>query len=165
MEILDTIFSYVLPIGGGMTVGGVLIFIGSKVIKSIGNKIVDRININQVEQEAVDRGIEKIKEISFTQSIQPVVESELKKVTETANDYLLKQLKEVKEGYANLVNILTKFSAYFDNSVGVPENVKKELKEALSGATPVENVTQEIVVETKEDAPEPEKQEKVSIER
>ena len=167
MEILDAIFSYVLPIGGGITVGGAIIAIGAKVIKSGVSKLIDKINVKQIEQEAVQRGIDKIKDISFTQSIQPVVESELKKVTETANEYLFKQLKEVKEGYANLVTILAKFSAYFDNSVGIPENVKKELKDALAGATPVEEIKQEITVsapEEPEEEPEEETPE-ISIER
>ena len=39
--------------------------------------------------------MERIKQVSFKQNIQPIVESELKKVTETANEYIKKQLKEV----------------------------------------------------------------------
>ena len=45
-----------------------------------------------------------------------------------------KELAEVKAEYKTLIDIIKKLSAYFDNSIGVSETAKQELKQAIAQA-------------------------------
>lgn len=78
--LLNQIWGYVLPIGGGVTLGALIIAILVPTIKGVINKAVSKVDIAKIEQAAVDKGLDKIKTVSFKQSIQPVVESELRKI-------------------------------------------------------------------------------------
>ena len=61
MEILNTIWQYVLPIGGGVTLGALIIGILVPVVKGTVSKLIDRINVEKIEEKAVNAGVEKIK--------------------------------------------------------------------------------------------------------
>ena len=139
MEILNTIWQYVLPIGGGVTLGALIIGILVPVVKGTVSKLIDRINVEKIEEKAVNAGVEKIKTMSFKQSIAPLVKSELVKVVEVVDDKLNEKLDEVDKRYSEIVNILAKLSAYFDNSIAVSETAKQELREALADAAKTSN--------------------------
>lgn len=139
MEILNTIWQYVLPIGGGVTLGALIIGILVPVVKGTVSKLIERINVEKIEEKAVNAGVEKIKTMSFKQSIAPLVKSELVKVVEVVDDKLNEKLDEVDKRYSEIVNILSKLSAYFDNSIAVSEPAKQELREALADAAKTSN--------------------------
>lgn len=147
MEVLDKIWAYVLPVGGGITLGALIIAILVPVIKGVITRAVAKIDIDAVEKKAVNKGIDKIKTVSFKQSIQPVVESELKKVTEEANRYLEKQIDDLNSNYFKIIIILEKFAAYFDNSIAVSDATKDELRKALTDAQNCAKIEQDISVE------------------
>lgn len=147
MKVLDQIWGYVLPIGGGITLGALIIAILVPVVKGIINKALSKIDVAKIEQTAVDKGLDKIKTMSFKQSIQPVVESELRKITEEANRYLETQVDGMNENYLKIVAILEKFAAYFDNSIAVSETAKKELRETIDDAQKGGKIEQSISVE------------------
>ena len=153
MEILNTIWQYVLPIGGGVTLGALIIGILVPVVKGTVSKLIDRINVEKIEEKAVNAGVEKIKTMSFKQSIAPLVKSELVKVVEVVDD----KLNEVDKRYAQIVNILAKLSAYFDNSIAVSEDAKQELRDALADAAKTSYIADDeigVVVErTEEEKP------------
>jgi hypothetical protein len=71
----------------------------------------------------------------------------MKKINEHSTEVLKKELKEVKERYNKLIEIITKLAAYFDNSIGVPEEKKEDLKKALNGAVECPTTAESIVVE------------------
>ena len=75
MEILNTIWGYVLPIGGGLTVGAIIVAIALPILKGSVTKIVSRLNVEEIEKKAVERGVEQVKKVSFTQNIEPIVKS------------------------------------------------------------------------------------------
>lgn len=154
---LQEIWNYALPIGGGVAVSTIVIALGGAFIKGIVNKAVAKVNLAEVEKKAVDSGIDKLKTVSFKQSIQPLVTSELQKVTETVLHKVDEKLDVVDDGFYKVVNILEKLSAYFDNSIAISEEAKEELREALAEAK-VGAVKEEIIVI--EDKPEPKKEEK-----
>ena len=77
--------------------------------------------------------------VGFKQSIAPLVKSELVKVVEVVDDKLNEKLDEVDKRYSEIVNILSKLSAYFDNSIAVSETAKQELREALADAAKTSN--------------------------
>lgn len=135
MDTLTNIWNWVLPIGGGITLGAIIIFIGTLLIKGAFNKITAKLNIDKLQETAILRAIEKIKTISFEQSIQPVVESGLKKVSEEANGRIAEAYGDLRKRYDALLGVVVALSAYFDNSVGVPDETKKALKDAIDKAT------------------------------
>ena len=147
MEVLDIIWQYIAPIFGGLSIAGVISAIIYGCLKGAFNRTISKINTEKIAKDAVDKGVEKVREVSFKHNIQPIVQSELKKVTEEANEYLKQELESVKEQYAKLLNVLGKFAAYFDNSIGVPDEAKQELKQALLDAK-IEPKTDEIVVDS-----------------
>lgn len=133
-QIWDTIAPYVT----GTTIGSIVMIAVTTIIKSaiakLGKKQDEVFSSKVVAKEVSNEMKDEIKNISFEQTIQPLVESELKKVTEAANEYVKQQLKETQEGYNKLLNCLEKLSAYFDNSIGVPDEAKAELKQAIEDA-------------------------------
>ena len=149
MEVLTQLQAWLLSILGGVTLSGVIGTIIFLVLKGAFNKTISKINVEKIVEKATDKGTEKVKKIAFTQSIQPVVESELKKITETANTYIKEQLDLMEEKYDKIIVVLEKLSAYFDNSIGVSEEAKKELKVALEEAktNKVVNLQEVAVVE------------------
>ena len=145
MEILNTIWQYVLPIGGGVTLGALIIGILVPVVKGTVSKLIDRINVEKIEEKAVNAGVEKIKTVSFKQSIAPLVKSELVKVVEVVDDKIDEKLDDVDKRYAQIVNILAKLSAYFDNSIAVSEDAKQELRDALADAAKTSYNAEEVI--------------------
>ena len=133
-QIWDTIAPYVT----GTTIGSIVMIAVTTIIKSaiakLGKKQDEVFSSKVVAKEVSNEMKDEIKNISFEQTIQPLVESELKKVTEAANEYVKQQLKETQDGYNKLLNCLEKLSAYFDNSIGVPDEAKAELKQAIEDA-------------------------------
>lgn len=152
---LANIWNIIAPYVAGGTLGGtilvsVVLILRAAICKkidgvkeSVNNKVI----ANDVSKELIDI----IKNISFEQNIQPLVESELKKVTEEANSYVAQQLKETQEGYNKLLCCVEKLAAYFDNSIGVSDEAKAELKQAIAEAkipeTPSNEFTTKVVVE------------------
>lgn len=170
MEELTNIWNMIAPYVAGGTLGGTILITCLLILRSAILRRIDKSDqkFNQKEVTTdVTSGVlagvkEEIKSISFEQNIQPLVQSELKKVTEQANEYLKQQLKETQEGYDKLLNCLEKLSAYFDNSIGVSDEAKAELKQAIEEAkvpvepantfetkVVVEEQPKEIVIETK----------------
>lgn len=147
MEWLNNAWNVVAPYLSGITLGGVLSAIFYALLKAGFTKTINKIDVEKIAKTATDKGVDRVKEISFKQSIQPLVESELRKVTEEANKYIEKELKEVKDEYQKIIDILEKQAQYFDNAIGVPQKTKDELKEAIKVARGEQlNDTEEIQV-------------------
>lgn len=166
IESLQQIWDTIAPYVTGTTIGSIVMIAVTTIIKSaiakLGKKQDEVFSSKVVAKEVSNEMKDEIKNITFEQNIQPLVKSELKKVTEEANAYLKQQLKETQEGYNKLINCLEKLAAYFDNSIGVPDEAKAELKQAIEEAkvpaeptntfetkVVVEEQPKEIVVEKK----------------
>ena len=166
MDDLANIWNMIAPyVTNGAIWGAIASILGaciSRAIKKSKNETTAALNTKVVANEVKQEIKDDIKNISFEQNIQPLVKSELKKVTEEANEYVKQQLKETQEGYNKLLNCLEKLSAYFDNSIGVSDEAKAELKQAIEEAkvpaeptntfetkVVVEEQPKEIVIETK----------------
>lgn len=151
MENLQNIWNWVLPIGGGLTVGAIIVTIGLFILKATFNKAIAALGIDKfvkkvedTQHEASDKAVERIKEISFKQSIQPIVESELEKVTEKANGYIEGQVSDLRESNERIVTAIAALGAYFEDSI-VPDAKKAAFAEAIAAAkSPVK--AQEVAV-------------------
>lgn len=143
MEMLDVVIQWIVGIVGGLSISAIISAIIYGLVKGIAKKIVAKINVEKISEKATERGIEKIKKISFEQSIQPVVESELKKITEQANEYIKKEIGVLQNQYNALLETLEKFYAFFDDSM-VSEKKKNELKQSIEEAKLLLNVSAEL---------------------
>ena len=107
---------------------------------------ISKINVEKIADLATDKGVERVKKVSFTHNIQPIVESELKKINEYSIEVFNKKMETITKQYEMIVQILIKFSAYFDNSIGVPDSAKEDLKKILLEALENEPKQAESVV-------------------
>ncbi len=134
MEFLNHIWGVIAPYLAGISVGGILTAVLYGCLKGAFSKTISKINVEKIAEQATNKGIDKVKEVSFKHSIQPVVNSELNKITEKANDYIDIEINKLNDRYEKIINILSKLSAYFDTSIFVSEEAKAELKEAIADA-------------------------------
>ena len=151
MEVLNSVLAWVLGILGGVSFTAIGIFILRSVIISIGKKIAEKITLKKFHDELMEEHKKSVKEISFKQSIEPLVLSNLEKVNEKVDERLTRELKELKTRNDKLVNIIKCFASFFDDSYMVNAEKKQALQEAFEDYKIIEPIQdQEIVVENKE---------------
>ena len=160
MEFLNEIWVWIMSAVGGVSLSAIISAIIYGCLKGAFNKTISKINVESIADKATEKGVERVKKVSFTHNIQPLVESELKKVNEHSVEVLKKELADVQAKYDNVINILDKLACYFDNSIGVAEEKKTELKQAIAKAQNKPMVAEsvvidEIVVPTTKQAVEP----------
>lgn len=161
----------------GISVGGVsLLTIICTILwfclKSAFNKTIRKINIEKFYEDAYKKGfnagVDRVKEITFKHNIEPLVISKLEQVNEFSVAIVREELGKTQAKYDKLVAIIEKLSNYFDNSIGVPEEKKEELKEAIANAKSSEICEQvieseQVVVEEQKSEKQPEKSPKKDI--
>lgn len=168
MEILNSIWVWILSILGGVSITTILTFVIRITLTNSFKKTIAKIDVEKIAEKATDKGVAKVKKISFTHNIQPIVESELVKINEKSTEVLKKELADVQKKYDNLIVIMEKLSAYFDNSIGVAEEKKADLKNAIANAkndtiTAESVIIDEFVDEDVKSVAEPEKPTKTNI--
>ena len=153
MEILNEIWVWIVSALGGVSLAGVISAAIYGCLKGAFSKTISKIDVEKIAKDATNKGIDKVKAVSFSHSIQPLVESELKKINEMSVEVVKKELNEVKAEYRTLINIVKKLSAYFDNSIGVSDTAKQELKQAIAEAEnePVEPTNYAVVGKVEEE--------------
>ena len=147
MEIFNEIWVWIGTALGGISLSAIISAIIYGCLKGAFNRAIAKINVQKIADQATEKGVEKVKKVTFTHSIQPLVESELKKINEHSVEMLKKELLAVKDKYDKVINILDKLAAYFDNSIGVPEEKKAELKQALAEALETPITAESVVIE------------------
>ena len=161
MEFLNNIWHVIAPYLAGISIGGIFTAVVYGCLKGAFAKTVNKINIDKIVENATNKAVEKVKDVSFKHSIQPLVNSELEKISEKANSYISFEISKVESRYINIVEILTKLAAYFDNSAFISDDTKKELKNALDHAKQESGYTESVVASEIIE----EKQEKVKEEK
>lgn len=147
MEILNQVWVWLVSAIGGISLAGIITAIIYGSLKGAFNRAISKINVQKIAEQATEKGVERVKKITFTHSIQPIVESELKKVNEYSVEILKTYMEETAKKYENVLNVLDKLSAYFDNSIGVSENAKNELKQAIAEAKNEPIMVESVVVD------------------
>ena len=143
----NEIWVWIVSALGGISLSAIISAIIYGCLKGAFNKAIAKINVQKIADQATEKGVERVKKVAFTHSIQPLVESELKKVNEHSVEVLNAKLEDVENKYNNIINILEKQAAYFDNSIGVPEEKKEELKQAIAEAKNEPKTAESVVVE------------------
>lgn len=147
MEFLNEIWIWIMSAIGGLSLSAIISSIIYGCLKGAFNKTISKINVESIADKATEKGIERVKKVSFTHNIQPLVESELKKVNEHSVEVLKKELADVQAKYDNVIDILDKLACYFDNSIGVAEEKKAELKQAIAKAQNKPVVAESVVID------------------
>ena len=147
MEFLNEIWVWIMSAIGGLSLSAIISSIIYGCLKGAFNKTISKINVESIADKATEKGIERVKKVSFTHNIQPLVESGLEKVNEKAVETLREELVKLDNKYNNIINILEKQAAYFDNSIGVPEEKKAELKQAIVEAQNKPVVAESVVID------------------
>lgn len=147
MEFLNEIWIWIVSTIGGLSLSAIVSAVIYGSLKGAFNKTISKINVESIADKATEKGIERVKKVSFTHNIQPLVESGLEKVNEKAVETLKEELVKLDNKYSNIINILEKQAAYFDNSIGVPEEKKAELKQAIAEAQNKPMVAESVVID------------------
>lgn len=148
---------------GGVSLLSIICAVLWFVLKASFNKTIRKINIEKICEEAYKKGFEagvnRVKEISFKHNIEPLVKSKLQEVNEYSVSIIKEEVSELKSNYAKLINIMEAQARYFDNSIGVSDEAKAGLKEAIAKAkadTEYEVESETVIVE------EPKKEEPIA---
>lgn len=172
MEILNSVWAWILATLGGISIAGILTAILYGCVKGAFNKTISKINVEKIADKATEKGVERVKKVSFTHNIQPLVESELSKINEKSVEVMKESLKDVEAKYDKVIDILQGLASYFDNSIGVPEEKKVALKEILANAKNEPIQVKSVVVDeldqesqNKSARPQNESQNRTSVER
>ena len=151
--IFNTALGWALTTLGGVSLAGIISVIIYGCLKGAFNRAIAKINAEKIAEEVavktMDKTVGKVKEISFKQSLQPVIESQLKSITKESHELVQAELEEVKAKYDKLLAVLEALAKYFDNSIGVSDEAKAALKVAIEDAKaeePEAHVEETIVV-------------------
>ena len=152
MEILSSVGLWIAGIVAGVSIPTIIGTVFYLVVKGSVTRMISKINVQKIAEQATEKGIEKVKKVSFTHNIQPLVESELVKINEKSNEHINNTVARLEKKLDKVILIQEKQAKYFDNSIGVSDEAKKELKEAIEKAKtdivePVESVIEEEVKE------------------
>lgn len=134
MKVLNEIWQAIAPYCTATAILGFLSTLITVLIKALINRKINALNLEEAEKKAVEQGIEQVKQISFTQTLQPIANSELMKITENANRYMEDCLKDVYGKLDKIIEIQAKQASYFDGSIAVSDKTKEEMKELIAQA-------------------------------
>lgn len=128
--IWDAIAPYVTGTGIGAIIGGIMF----ACLKGAFEKTISKVNYEKTAEKMCNKTLEKVKTVSFSQNIQPMVEDEMKKVLKVMNEHLDETVGKTQDNYEALLNVMIALSAYFNNGYGIPEEVKENLNKAIKEA-------------------------------
>lgn len=135
-QLLNSAYTWIVglvgSVGIGTLVGCVVGLINSRKQHKIAQAYYD--SVEKLVNDSYNAGIDRIKNVTFNHDIQPLVKSELEKVNEYATSFVKEELDCVKLQYTKFVNIIEALAKYFDNSIGVSEEAKEALKQAINDA-------------------------------
>ena len=139
--IWDAIAPYVTGTGMGALIGGILF----ACLKGAFEKTINKVNVEKICNTAFEAQLKKIKSVSFSQNIQPIVEEQLRKIIPVFNEHLDKTLKQTQEKYQALLDVTIALTKYFENGYGIPEATKENLKKAILKAQEQLDTEEEVV--------------------
>lgn len=145
-EFLSEFWVWLVGILGGVSITAIITGVICACLKGAFSKAIAKIDTKKITDRAVDEGIAKVKKITFTHNIQPLVESGMEKVYENMNQKLTEALEKLYKKQDKMINIMEKFYAYFDNSM-VADETKKALKDAIAEAKDERVEIDSVVVE------------------
>lgn len=151
IELLRNFWIWIIGGFGGISIIGIAILIFRTAISNIINKVIGKLAFKQFYDEVKQKSIDDLKEITFSQSLEPIAKSELEKINEKADERLNKEVQKLQKQYENILNVIKIFASYFDDSFMISNEKKEELKVLIENSKKQKQERiQEIKLETKE---------------
>lgn len=144
----DIIAPYITTTSISAGVGAIVIAI----FKALLNKTLNKLNVGDISNNIAEKTTSKIKNVEVKTSIQPIIESGLKKVMEECNEQIKGSIGKITEQDQAILNTIECFASYFDGSFAVSDEKKNALANALEEAHKVIDTVDNSVVVTVETA-------------
>lgn len=149
IENIQKVWNIISPYLAGITIGGIVSSCFYALFSGSIKKFINKIQIEKIVKDTVDSTTEQIKGIAISIELQPLVQDELSKIVKVIDERTEKQLQLVEEKTNRLIDCFDKFTAYFDNSIAVPQEVKDDLHKALAEAKGLEKPDTTQVIDVK----------------
>lgn len=134
-ELIKNAWFWVVTTIGGGSVIGLIVMACITVARGKIAKFISQINVKEIYEkvhaEAFADIQNSVKELTFKHSIQPVLESGLEKINEKADERVLKYVSKLERKLDLLHEENKALARYFDNSIGVSDEAKDNLKKAV----------------------------------
>ena len=134
-ELIKSAYFWVVTAIGGGSLIGFIIAICVTVARGKIAKFIAQIDVKKIYKEVHEQAFADVqngvKEVTFKQNIQPILESGLEKVNEKADERVLKYVSRLERKMDLLHEENKALARYFDNSIGVSDEAKAGLKDAI----------------------------------
>lgn len=131
VENIQSLWDKVSPYLAGITLGGIVSCFFYAFFSGSIKKFINKISIGDMVEKTVDESMERIKTLTLTLELQPLVAEELEKIEKRVEDANQKAYEKVIESNAKLLIAFDKLASYFDNSIAVPQEVKDDLHKTI----------------------------------
>lgn len=161
-NVWQSVWAWVVGIIGGIGFGTIMTILLKSVLTGIAKKSAEKIALKDLYDKTLEESKKGLKQITFKQSIEPLVISEIEKVNEKVDARLTNELADLKRKNDLMLKALQKFASFFDDSYMVNAEKKEELKQVFEEYNKLEiPQEQEIIIESHEE----EKHEQNTIEK
>lgn len=149
METLQKAWNIIAPYLTGITIGGIVSALFYAIFSGSIKAFINRINIEKVVNDTIDSTMQKVKGLTINVELEPLVAEKLNAIEETINAKLETVLKDNTEKTNKMIECFGKLATYFDNSVAIPEETKKELHDMVNEALEIGKEKQDEIIEVK----------------
>ena len=147
VEEIQKLWNVVSPYLTGITIGGIVSCFFYAFFSGSIKKFINKISIGDMIDKTVDESMNRIKTLTISLELQPLVAEELEKIEKRVEETNQKAYEKVLQSNAQLIECFGKLASYFDSSIAVPQEIKDDLHLAIDNAK--ENVAptkEEIIV-------------------
>lgn len=145
VENIQALWDKVSPYLAGITLGGIVSCFFYAFFSGSIKKFINKISIGDMVEKTVDESMNRIKTLTLSIELQPLVAEELQKIEKQVLEANQKAYEKVLESNAKLIDCFGKLASYFDNSIAVPQEIKDELHLAINEAKENVNPTKEVI--------------------
>lgn len=134
VENIQALWDKVSPYLAGITLGGIVSCCFYAFFSSSIKKFINKISIGDMIDKTVDKSMERIKTLTISVELQPLVAEKLEEIQKQTIETNRIAYEQVLESNAKLIDCFGKLASYFDNSIAVPQEIKDDLHLAISEA-------------------------------
>lgn len=141
------LWEIVSPYLAGITLGGIISCFFYAFFSGSIKKFINKIQLGDIVNQTVDTSMDKIKNVAIQVELQPIIEKELDKVNQYCKEEIEKNFAITKNVCNQMISCFENLAKYFDNSIGVSQEVKDNLYNAIEEAKQISVVEKPQVIE------------------
>lgn len=134
VEELQNVWNIISPYLTGITLGGIISCFFYAFFSGSIKKFINKIQIGDMVEKTVNETMEQIKDVAISIDLQPLIETELKKVVNVVDEKIQQAYETNNAKCDAIINCFEKLACYFDNSIGVSQENKEALHNAIDEA-------------------------------